>query len=551
MNVTKADAVIALALARMTTAEKVGHLLLAAIPGPELDADTETTLRDCHIGGAVLFTRNVVSAAQLRGLTNALQAVCGRDGLPALIAADEEGGRVQRLRGLGASFPSAMALGAAGDPALAESVGYAIGEKLRVHGLNVALAPVTDVNVNPANPVIGTRSYGEDPVAVATCVAATVRGLTRAGVAATAKHFPGHGDTHLDSHRDLPTIPHGLDRLRGVELVPFRAAIAAGVPLVMTAHIRFPALDAAGLPATLSAPVLHGLLRDELGFAGVVISDAMTMRAIRDHYGVVEGCVRAVIAGNDLIEPLEGEREVAAALVAATESGRLSLARLDDAARRVLRLRHRLASQPAAGVGAVDSDAHRALVRTVAARSVTLLHAPPGILPLAPGAAVGVVEFALEAASQAEEGAAAAGDSPLLAAFQEQFPRARGVVVHAAYPDAGEIAAAHALAAGCAALVIGTRDADRFPAQADIRDALLRSGKPAVLLSLRAPYDLADMEGAALLATYGDHEDSLRVAAAICAGVLSPRGRLPVTVEPRFAVGHGLQAMPGTGGGGL
>lgn len=513
---------IAQTLARLTPAEKAGLLLLAAVPGPTLDAGTAALLRDTGASGAVLFARNVENSAQLRALTAAIEDVCGRDGFPAVIASDEEGGRVQRLRDLGPPFPGAMAVGATGDPAYAEAVGRAIGARSRAHGLNVVLAPVCDVNSDPQNPVIGPRSYGEDPERVAAFAAAAVRGLTTAGGAATAKHFPGHGDTHLDSHTALPTVAHGLDRLRAVELVPFRAAIAAGVPLVMTAHIRFPALDPSGDPATLSAPVLGGLLRGALGFNGAIISDAMNMAAIAAHYGVVEGCVRSIIAGADLVEPLTDEREVVAALVAAVESGRLPMARLDDAARRVLRLRSGLA------VGAAPEADASSVGGRVAAAGVTLLAAPPGVLPLRRDAGVGVVEFALDAGSRAEEGGAAA--SPLLRAFGEWFSAARGATVHAAYPSTDEIAAATALAQGCDVLVIGTRDAHLYPAQAAARAALLRFGTPAAVVALRAPYDLAGLEGVALLATYGDEPDALAVAAAICAGAYVAHGRLPVTM---------------------
>ncbi len=523
------EAAIERTLARMTPAEKAGLLLLASVPGPSLDRDTGAMLRDTGASGAVLFAPNVASSAQLRALTAAIEGACGREGFPALIASDEEGGRVQRLRDLGPPFPGAMAVAATGDLALAEAVGRAIGERSRAHGLNVVFAPVADVNSDPDNPVIGPRSYGENPQAVAAFVAAAVRGLAAAGVAATAKHFPGHGDTRLDSHVALPTIAHGLDRLRATELVPFRAAIAAGVPLVMTAHIRFPALDGSGDPATLSAPILGGLLRGELGFDGVIISDAMNMAAIRDHYGVAEGCVRSIIAGADLVEPLMREREVAAALAAAAASGRLPMGRLDDAARRVLRLRRGLAAGATAGDADATQEAHAALVRRVARAGVTLLDGPAGVphgeeMRFRRDAAMGVIEFTLDYGSRAEAGGAGGvASSPLLAAFRERFPAARGMTLDGMLPPTAERERAAALVRGCDALVIGTRDAHLHAVQAAARDALLRlhasggAGRPTAVVSLRAPYDLAGLAGVARVAAYGDEPDALAAAAAICA----------------------------------
>jgi beta-N-acetylhexosaminidase len=436
-----------------------------------------------------------------------------------------------------------MALGATDDPALVERIGAAVGRELRALGITTDFAPVADVNNNPRNPVIGTRSFGESPERVGELVVAFARGLRSAGVAATAKHFPGHGDTHVDSHLDLPTIPHHLDRLRAVELVPFAAAIRAGVPLVMTSHIRFPALEPDGLPATLSPRILNGLLRAEMGFEGVVISDAMVMKAIVDYYGVVAGSVQAVIAGNDLVEPLSvtDEPAVVAGLRDAVRDGRLPMAQLDASVRRILRLKEWLAEQQAVGIEAVG--AHGALVREAAEASVTLLDARAGTLPIAAARAVGVVEFALQSMHAAEEGQAT--PSPLRDAFQQQFASVRGIALDAADPAADDLAAALRLVAEATVVIIGTRDANLFPAQRAAIDALQTANRPTIFVSMRAPYDLADFPwAAARIAAYGDLPASLGVAAAICAGAWTPRGHLPVSVGPLYPVGHGLIDLP-------
>lgn len=518
--------------ARMTLAEKTGQCVLATIPGTRLDAATAAHLRDGRYGGVVLFSRNITSVAQTCALTAAIRDLLTVDGLPPIIGVDQEGGRVRRLMPEATATPSAMALGATGDPALVRRTGEVVGRELRALGINTDFAPVADVNNNPRNPVIGTRSFGESPQRVGAMVVAFADGLRAAGVAATVKHFPGHGDTHVDSHLALPTIPHVLDRLRAVELTPFVAAIGAGVPLVMTAHIVFPALEPGGLPATLSRRILHDLLRAEMGFDGVVISDAMVMNAIADTYGVVDGSVRAVIAGNDLVEPLAHDAETAtvAGLRAAVDDGRLSVEQLDASVERILRLKRWLAAQgDAPPIAVVGSPEHRALVRAAVEASVTLLDARPGALPIATGASIAVVEFALQTAHAAEERQIA--PSPVQEAFAGRFANVRGIALDATDPSPDDLAAARALAASASVLVLATRDANLFPAQAAAIAALRAAAPPTILVSLRAPYDLADHPwAAARLATYGDLPASLDVVAAICAGARAAQGRLPVSV---------------------
>ncbi len=528
-------------LARMTIEQKIGQLVMATLPGTVVNDAVATHLRDGQYGGVVLFSRNIVSVEQTRAMTAAIHEICTLDGLPPLIGVDQEGGRVRRLMPEATATPSAMALGATGDAALVERVGAAVGRELRALGINTDFAPVADVNNNPRNPVIGTRSFGESPERVGAMVVAFADGLRVAGVAATAKHFPGHGDTHVDSHLDLPTIPHDLDRLRAVELAPFAAAIDAGVPLVMTSHIRFPTLEPDGLPATLSRRILHDLLRDEMGFDGVVITDAMVMHAIDDTYGIVAGSVRAIIAGNDLVEPLLHESAVVAGLLEAVSDGRLPMAQVDASVRRILHLKQWLAEQPAVALDVVG--AHRPLVQEAAEASVTLLDARPGALPLASDASIAVIEFALQSAHAAEEGQSA--PTPVCDAFGQRFAHVRGIALDATTPAADAIAAARSLASGADVLVIGTRDTNLFSAQMAAIDALRATDRATIFVSLRAPYDLADFPwAAARIATYGDLPASLAVAAAICAGALPPRGRLPVSVGPLFPVGYGRTALP-------
>src|SRR5690606_667232 len=256
------------------------------------------------VGGVILFARNIRDPVQVANLTRSLQQLAQSSGarIPLFIATDQEGGIVARLRSPAAVMPGAMALGAASSPELAYEAGRSTARQLLAVGINMNFAPVVDVNNNPANPVIGVRSFGEDPELVAELGAAFIRGQQEEGVISTAKHFPGHGDTDTDSHIALPRADHPRVRLDQVELVPFRAAIAAGVDAIMTAHVTFPSIDPTpGLPATLSHRVLTGLLREELGHEGLIVTDAMEMQAITANFGIAEAAVRAVEAVGDMV----------------------------------------------------------------------------------------------------------------------------------------------------------------------------------------------------------------------------------------------------------
>ncbi|MEV2240844.1 glycoside hydrolase family 3 N-terminal domain-containing protein [Micromonospora sp. NPDC049891] len=289
------------------------------------------------LGSVVLFSRNVVDPGQVAALTAALRA----ERPDVIVAIDEEAGDVTRIEsGRGSSRPGNLALGAVDDPALTEEVARDLGEELAAAGITLNYAPDVDVNSNPDNPVIGVRSFGAEPSLVARHTTAWVRGLQAGGVAACAKHFPGHGDTRVDSHHDLPRIVADRARLHAVELAPFRAAVAAGVQAVMTGHLLVPALDP-DLPATLSGRILGGLLREEMGFEGVVVTDAVEMGAVADRYGFAGAAVRALAAGADAIcvggehADEETARHLRDAIVDAVVAGELPEERLAEAAKRV------------------------------------------------------------------------------------------------------------------------------------------------------------------------------------------------------------------------
>src|SRR6267143_819793 len=328
-------------LASLTPREKIGQLIVPWLAGSYAAFDDSTFqlaerwVDSLRVGGLII---SVGSPFDIAAKLNALQE---RSRLPLLISADLEWGPGMRIVGATA-FPQIMAVGATGQAADAYTIGSAAAIEGRAVGIHVNFAPDADLNNNPLNPIINTRSFGEDPGAVARLVQAYVKGLRDHGMLATLKHFPGHGDTQTDSHLGLPVITADYRRLDTLELVPFRAGIAAGADVVMSAHIAFPAVTGSDDPATLSAAVLTGVLRDSLHFAGLVVTDALTMGAIVAKYGAGEATVRAFIAGSDLLLMPADPDSAINAMTAAVLGGRISHDRLDESVRRMLEIKRRL-----------------------------------------------------------------------------------------------------------------------------------------------------------------------------------------------------------------
>ena len=330
----------------MTLHEKIGQMLLLGWGG-DTDADSRritphaaALVEDLAAGGVILMGRNVGTPGQLRAMLGEMQTLAAHRGLPPLfVAVDQEGGGCARLTPPN-FLPStdAWQIGLTNDPAEARAAARQTGLELRSVGINWNFAPVLDVNNNPANPVIGRRSYGDDPQRVAAMGVAAVQGYQDdAGILACGKHFPGHGDTDVDSHLALPTISHSLERLFEIELVPFRAAVAAGLAAIMTAHIVFPEMDPT-LPATLSPTVLTGLLRGDLGFDGLIITDCLEMNGVAKDWGEAEAAVLAVLAGADILlccHTWTKQRAIRDGLVAAVEQGRIPLSRIDASLARI------------------------------------------------------------------------------------------------------------------------------------------------------------------------------------------------------------------------
>jgi beta-N-acetylhexosaminidase len=348
------------------TAADIGRLFIVGIPAPRLDTATRRLLERLHVGGVILFRRNIEAPAQMAALSAAIHALPSQP----LVAIDHEGGRVLRLGEPFTQFPPAAAVGGGGDAAVAFRVGQAMAAELGSVGIDLNFAPVLDVHSNPANPIIGDRAFSSDPRLVGEFGVALMRGLLAGGIIPCGKHFPGHGDTATDSHCALPVVQRTRAELECTELVPFRAAIAARIPMLMTAHVLYPALDATH-PATVARTILTDLLRTELCFEGVIVSDDLEMRAIADHQDLGAAAVATVTAGADALlvcQDLRNAERAVQAVAHAIADGSLPPGAVLAAARRLQRLRQlHPTHRPAACE--LPNAAHRALARSICAQA--------------------------------------------------------------------------------------------------------------------------------------------------------------------------------------
>ena len=522
----------------MSLEEKVGQVMVGFFRGAELSGDLRDSLRRVRLGGVILYssTGNIESPGQVARLVRDIQNFSARGGLvPPWVAIDQEGGVVSRLVDGVTVFPGNMALGATGDGVLAEAQGRIEAQELRTLGITWNFAPVVDVNNNPANPVIGIRSFGSSPEEVARLGAALGRPHYAAGVLWTAKHYPGHGDTDTDSHLGLPRISGDLARLERVELAPFDALIREGVPAIMTAHVVVPALESGdSLPATMSPAVLGRLRRQ--GFDGLIVSDSLGMGALDKTWGTPEAAVRALEAGCDVLvfgadkghDP-EEQREIAQALIRAVRQGRIPEKRLDDAVLRVLRAKARLGivkdPWPREGdLPLLAAPESLAVADRIAQKSITLVRGGvlgpdergEGSVPLVwPSDRRKAAEVLVEAC-------------PALAPIfmsRDASPEERDEVIRRV-GDAPRV-------------VVGGYDLGRAPAW----QALVREVGPArvTLLALRSPYDLMALPAVGgYLCSYGDRPVSLRALGAVLMGRGVPQGRLPVELPGLYPRGWGM-----------
>jgi len=546
-------------LAAMSLRERAAQMVWPSVVGDYVATDDERWLRvaqlirDDGVGG---FTVSVGSPLDIAAKTEAMQRVAR---VPLLFAADFEAGAGFRARG-GVFLPNAielggatwtpplMALGAAGDTALAYALGRMTAIEGRALGVHIVYGPVLDVNNNAGNPVINVRSFGEDPAMVARLGVAFIRGVQDNGMIATGKHFPGHGDTEVNSHLALPVVNVTRSRLDSLELVPFRAAVRAGVGAVMTFHGALPALDSTNAPATLSPAIIGGLLRGELGFEGVAITDAMDMRGVLDRYGAREATQRAVAAGADILIQPEDVRATIDAIVGGVTAGRYPESRVTDAARRILRLKSELGLMLPRALTAdtvravVGTAANRAFADTLASRGLTLVRDERSAVPVRRGSRV----LSVTAARRPDLTAGVHFDATL---------RAAGVAVRSEFVDsdagdAADYAAVLRTVADTDVVIIGSYVATRWDAASIAQSGVFvefvrnisQRARAVVVVAFGNPYLLQQIPDVpAYLVAWSGAPAPQRAAARALSGSASISGRLPITIPPVAGRGTGVQ----------
>lgn len=516
---------------------KIGQLLIFGFYGKQITPFLQRFIIEKNLGGVIHFARNIESARQLAQLNSKFQLLArespSKVGL--FIATDQEGGNIARLTRDVAVAPNAMALGATASEECTEKVYAVSGSELRSCGINMNLAPVLDVNNNPLNPVIGIRSFGEDPHQVARLGAAAIRGYQR-HVAAVAKHFPGHGDTHLDSHHELPIIAHDRRRLESVELVPFRAAIEAQVAGIMTAHVEFPAIEPKqGRPATVSYQVLTKLLREDLGFDGLIMTDCMEMMAIQGTFGTAEAAVLAVEAGADLVLVSHSEdlqQQAFNALLKAVRTGRISEQRIDESLARVMRAKERFNlignSNEEFDVGRVGCGEHMRVMQEAIRSSLTLVQAQGSNLPVG-NERILVVQFEESASTIAED--VLVGMGTLAQALRKKGLTQVEEISVGDLLSSQEQQEVVSEARVYDKILVVTADAHRNPVQARLVKALAQSHDKVIVVGTRTPYELqAFPEVPTYIAAYGSRPLVWDEVAKLLLGQFQAQGHLPVTV---------------------
>lgn len=522
----------------------VGHKWMLSFVGTEPPPELLKTIAQQPIAGVAHYrSLNVRNPAQLREMNAALQrAARASNQPPLLIAADQETGTLFAVPET-TPFPGNLALGATRDPEMARRMGYAVGRELAAMGVNVNFAPVCDVNSNPKNSVVGARSFGGDVELVAQMSSAYVMGLQDAGVAATAKHFPGHGDTALDSHFGTPILNHDAARLRAIEFPPFRAAIDAGARLVLTAHLALPRLDSQGdLPATLSPFILQNVLRAELNFRGVVISDAMDMQSIAQERGMIVDSITAAHAGIDVL--LSGPAQAGTtmmydAILHAARRNLLSAAELQASAARIIELKQWCAQTPPPDLDIIRSAEHCALADEIAARSITLVRDHTAQLPLrlASDARVLVIVPAPQDLTPADT---SSYERVALADALREYHSHVDEVVVSINPSTQEIAAVREKWRAYQHILIGTLNANQHSGQAALVKLALQENARVIVLALRMPYDLECFAHApTFLCAYSIQAPSLRACARVLFGQAAATGKLPVSIPHLYPLGHG------------
>jgi len=468
----------------MTVRQMLGQKLIFGFHGTELSEEFKALIREYKIGNVILFLRNVVSADQLRRLCAEIQTlILEVTGYPAFIVIDQEGGMVTRLPGDAVTVPGAMAISATENPDSARAAAEITIRQLQGLGINFNMAPVLDVNTNPANPVIGVRSFGDDPAKAALFGEAAVRAYENTGIFCCGKHFPGHGDTNVDSHLGLPVIEKTIGELEQAELIPFRRCIAAGIPAIMSSHILFPKIEKENIPGTMSRTIITELLKKRLGFKGLVFSDCLEMDAIQKYYGTANGTVAAIKAGIDLAEisaTMELMWDAARAVNEAAARGEFDMEEIRESVKKILAVKRTMTVNPRPEMCNLPED--REAVRQMHRSAITCCGGTP---PVAGEktffCGCGIYRASLVGNPDDEM-------LPFPAHMAAAF--GGGAAVTSRNPGEDEIRSVVQQASGYEQIVLGTINAHLSRGQLALAEALAQTGKQLTIVALRNPYDI-------------------------------------------------------------
>ncbi len=510
----------------LTLREQLGQRIAVGFPDTELTEEFLDFLAEFKIGNLILFKRNIESIEQMQRLAGRLQEiVSGNTGYPAFLMIDQEGGPIVRLPEEAVNAPGAMAIAATGNPENAYLAGQLTGKQLAEAGINFDLAPVLDINCNPDNPVIGVRSYGDTPGQVTEYGLAMMRGLLSRKVIPCVKHFPGHGDTREDSHLSLPVVDKTKEELWQMELAPFEQAVKAGVPAIMTSHVVYPALEPGGIPATMSRAVITGLLREELGYQGMVVSDSMEMAAIHKYYGTPEGVLSAFQAGVDIVlisHSMEQAKEAVLMAEEAVSRGDLRREAVEEAVDRILSWKAGLAG-PEAGTKVEAAD--RRLEAELLKQTYTVVHLPKEGLPQ-------LGEKPFFTGCYAYQSSLVSNEDDRKICFPEWLAHVFGgeACVFSPDPTDEEIERILARAAGSSCIVTGTYNGHLRRGQRQLLRKLSQMGIPMAAFALRNPYELLELpKTVAAIAVWEYSHRSMEGIRNMLEGRWLPEGRLPVT----------------------
>lgn len=514
---------------KLSLEEKIGQMFMFGFHGTEPTEDIIDLIQNHYINGICYFSRNLVDPKQVQDLSSKLQSYV-KNNIPLFLTIDQEGGMVVRLEAGVTVSPGNMALGATNNPEFAYQMAKIVGRELRQMGINMNFAPSIDVNNNPKNPVIGVRSFGEDPQLVASLGTEAIRGYQENDVVACAKHFPGHGDTEVDSHLGLPIVDHSIERIESVELVPFKHAINNGVDSIMVSHVCFPAIEDK-VPATLSKKMITGILREKYRYDGVVVTDCFEMLAVEDTYGVEESAIMAIEAGIDIVlfsHTYEKQKRALSAVISAVESGRLSEERINESFERILRLKQkRLIGQNLPfNEAEIGKKEHLEKAQQISDKSITLVKDEHSLLPLDKEKKTIVIWPKIGTTSVVDEQYSkhtTLGD--FLKGRLEQIE-----VVHV-----GEVMTKDLVDKANRAdqVIIATYNASTNEEQRAIIEQILKSThKKTVICAFRNPYDLEVFpQVSTYIAAYEIQPNAIRSTARVLTGEIIAEGKMPVSIN--------------------